>query len=129
MDVGGTELLLVGARDQIAEQIDDKSGAGRTLMFTGHVYNLMGDYDTALTYYDRVAKVSEAIGYRGGVARAMMSIGTIEQARGQLSLAIVSDQKALAEFEAAGDKRSMALTLNNLGVIYYDLKNYVQTIE
>ena len=122
-------LAILQLSYQIGEQIKDQSMTGRTLMFTGHVYNLMGDYDTALAYYERVVKVSEATGYRGGVARAMLSVGTIQHARGQLSLALVSCHKALAEFEAAGDKRNRALTLNNLGVIYFDLKNYAQTTE
>ncbi len=96
----------------------DRTNRGISLNAIGDVYYDLGEYDSALDYYQQALALRQSIGDRYGVARTQNNLGRTHNKLGKLSQALEFYQLALNQANSLGDKFGRVNALNSLGLIY-----------
>jgi hypothetical protein len=86
----------------------------------GFIYSSLGDYQTALDYYERSLSIRTEIGDRRGEGDSLNNIGFIYSSLGQYQKALGYYERSLSIRTEIGDRRGEGDSLNNIG---YALEN------
>ena len=92
-----------------------------TLKRIGDVYQPLGEYQNALTFYNQARSLNQAAGDRKSEGETLNDIGYVYLNLGENQRALVSINRALELSQATNNQRGIARALNNLGEIYYGL--------
>ena len=84
----------------------------------GEVYDLRGNYEKALDYFDRALAIREKIGDQAGLAGSLDTVGNVHFRRGNYEKALEHYRRALAIREKIGDQASIAGSLNHIGNVH-----------
>lgn len=84
--------------------------------------------DSAMSYGQRALQLAREINYAKGEADALGSIGFVMREVGNLPNALKTEFKAYQIAEAHNQVYEMARSLNIIGNIYFDLKDYTQAL-
>jgi tetratricopeptide (TPR) repeat protein len=82
------------------------------------VYQIKGELDKALEYYENAWKLDEELGSKEGMAIVLGNIGNVYQIKGELDKALEYYENAWKLDEELGSKEGMAADLGNIGVVY-----------
>ncbi|WP_009633852.1 CHAT domain-containing protein [Synechocystis sp. PCC 7509] len=96
----------------------DRTDRGQILNAIGNVYYDLGEYDSALDYYQQALTLRYSVGDRYGVARTQNNLGRTYNKLGKPSQALEFYQQALNLSNSLGDEFTKVNTRNSLGLIY-----------
>ncbi len=114
---------------EISQPINNRKGKGATLHNLGVVYNELGQYSKALSFYQQALVIRREIGDKLGEGITLNNIGVIYNQLGKNSQALKYYQQALAVKREARDKAGEGTALNNIGLVYDELGQHSQALE
>ena len=94
----------------------------------GIAYLRLGEYDKAITYYEKGLEISSAIGDRSGIASDNGNLANAYLSLGEYEKAITYSEKGLEISSAIGDRSGIASNNGNLGNAYLSLGEYDKAI-
>ncbi|MBU7027165.1 MAG: tetratricopeptide repeat protein [Theionarchaea archaeon] len=119
-------------RDVLRESLDffkdEKTRAG-IYFCLGTIVQDLGEWDTAIDYYEKSLEISEKLGDIHGMALTYGNLGLVYAKKGEWDKAIDYYEKSLEISEKLGDIHGMALTYNNLGSVYADKGEWDKAID
>lgn len=107
----------------------DLSARVRLWQELGRLFHLRGDYDNALSAYEKVVRLSWVMASRGKAAQALLHTGQIWRQKGDPRLALDYLGQALGLFEQAGDPAGTADTLDDIGHVLWLLGRYDEALD
>jgi len=84
----------------------------------GRVYDVLGQKDKALDFFQQALAIRREVGNRSGEGTTLMNIGTVYVALGQNQLALEYFQQALPILRETGFRYMEGLTLWNMGDLF-----------
>ncbi|MBU7045615.1 MAG: tetratricopeptide repeat protein [Theionarchaea archaeon] len=96
---------------------DEKTRAG-IYYCIGSIMDDLGQWDTAIEYYEKSLEIKENLGDISGIGRTYNNLGLVYAAKGQWDTAIEYYEKSLEISENLGDISGIGRTYNNLGSVY-----------
>ncbi|MEO0407309.1 MAG: tetratricopeptide repeat protein [Cyanobacteria bacterium P01_A01_bin.135] len=99
-------------------------GEASTLNNIGEINRLLGNYPTALDYYEQSLALKREIGDRASESTTLNNIGVTYQLLGNYPTAFDYYEQSLALKREIGDHAGESTTLNNIGITYQLLGNY-----
>nr|QNO54632.1 photosystem I assembly protein Ycf3 [Methanosarcinales archaeon ANME-1 ERB7] len=84
----------------------------------GNVYQIKGELDKALDYFEKALKLSEGLGIKEVMAVQLRNIGNVNLDKGEHEKALGYYLKALKLDEELGRKKEIAADLGNIGIVY-----------
>ncbi|MEX2565795.1 MAG: tetratricopeptide repeat-containing sensor histidine kinase [Cyclobacteriaceae bacterium] len=111
---------------EISEYLEGKADAYRNM---GAYYNLRGDYERAMEFFNYGLPIAESINYWLGLGNIYSSIGLNFYEQGKLSEAVNYYLKALEIKENYLPEKEKSSTLNNLGLVFTDLEDYERALS
>lgn len=120
---------------EIEQAIGHKKGIAAAFNNIGIVYSRQSNFDEALKNYFSALKFYEEIGYKTGIAFSYNNIGNVYDSEADLekdhTQKVKILNKALENYflslkikEELGNNSGIASSYNNIGNIYFKLKNY-----
>ncbi len=95
----------------------------------GSVFQLKGDFDAALTAFERMLRLAWVVASRTKAAVAFNKMGRIYRQKGELALALEYLERGLELFEQAGDTRGIAGSLDDVGQVLWLLARYDEALD
>ena len=113
-DAGDIEI----ARELLNRAIilDDNIIAAKLLL--GTTYNIVGDYDKAMSIYTSALDQAEDLGNKEAIGLALGNIGIIHYYKGDPDQTLDYFKRSIEIYEDIGDKANYGMFLNNIGAIY-----------
>ncbi|MFZ3165998.1 MAG: tetratricopeptide repeat protein [Candidatus Methanoperedens sp.] len=102
---------------EIAES-KDKEWESTAIGNMGKVYQIEGDLNTALKYFEKSLKLYEELGLKDGIASQFENIGNVNGIKGDLDEALKYFEKALKLYDGLKRKEGMASQFGNMGIVY-----------
>lgn len=99
------------------------------LLWLGHTYFLLGEYDSGLESLQKCYELYEQKGNLWGMAFAMSKMGLAATGLGEFVQAKQYHQQALGIFEKNGNQAGKAYALSRMSTSAYFLKDYPQAVE
>lgn len=108
------------AWDHLLERTKDKDKEGESVARgnIGLVYQIKGELDNALDYYEKALELAEELGRKEWIATDLGRIGIVYGIKGELDKALEYFKEALKLNEELGSKEGMASQLGNIGNVY-----------
>lgn len=100
-----------------AEKENDKDGCEKAFIRLGIAYDVSGNYDSSVYYYQQALKKYTS---PKGIGSAYNNLGLIEWKHSNLKEAITYFYKALPYFQQLDDKIYLANLYNNIGLIFQE---------
>jgi len=113
----------------IDRESDYKKGIGNNLSNIGIVYKNLGDYQKALSYYERALAIRREIGDKKGEGADLTNIGVVYANLGDYQKVLSYYERALAIRREIGDKKGEGADLGNIGVVYANLGDYQKALS
>ncbi len=107
-----------------AEEIYDRNGLLKVEYAFGAADWWSGDYESALTHFERAIREAEKSGDHHIAGMACMGAANVHSELGDPQMDIEYSERAKEHLEKAGDERELAKLYTNLGVPYEDIKKY-----
>jgi two-component system, NarL family, sensor histidine kinase UhpB len=95
----------------------------------GNVEELLGNYEKALDYIIKGLQIAQEINYDIGVAYSFKTLGRIYRNLKKLDLAESAYRQALDSYKKMGNQRMISESLQNLGTVYFDRKDFLSAIK
>ena len=108
---------------------EGKRGVAGSLGNLGLVYENLGDYPKAISYYKQALEICREIDDKDGVGAALGNLGLIYESLGDYPKAISYHKQALGIERLIEDKKGVAGTLGNMGLVYQSLGDYPNAIS
>jgi PAS domain S-box-containing protein len=89
----------------------------------------LGDYKTAISYYQDALQIVNENQDKDGIARAMINIGIANLSLSNFYVSLEYNLKALDLYEELKDEVGIGNALNNIGNVYLSLSNYEKALE
>jgi len=121
------EIWLVGLKK--AEKINDLAWQGAFNPNIGSLFDRLGQYEKALSYYQQAAGFSKKIGDHIGEGQTLGNIGVVYKKTGRYDLAITHYNKALRIFRKIGERLGESIILRNIGLVQLNLGGYDQALS
>lgn len=96
----------------------------KSLNHIGIAYDVMGNNDSSLIYYDSALQIAEEHGLTSMQAAIHNNIGLIYWKKGKYELAIEQYDFGLSNYSKLNDSLGVANSLNNMGLIYQKMNQY-----
>ncbi|MGI9546741.1 MAG: adenylate/guanylate cyclase domain-containing protein [Flavobacteriaceae bacterium] len=114
------DSATIFAQDAIdlAEAINYKKGVGYGFKNIGIIYYHKGDFDDAITYWNRSLKAFEEIDFKLGISNIQSNIGAIYQTKGDDPRALEYFINSLRNAELVKDTVRIATANLNVGTVY-----------
>jgi tetratricopeptide (TPR) repeat protein len=95
----------------------------------GSVCELTGDFDSALSAFERMLRLAWVVASRTKAAVALNKIGRVWRRKGDLKLALDYLQRGQKLFEQTGDQRGIAGSLDDIGSVLFLLGRFDEAHE
>ncbi len=95
----------------------------------GSVYELKGDFESALGAFERMLRLTWVVSSRTKAAVAFNKMGRVWRRKGDLKLALEYLQRGEELFEQAGDVRGISGSLDDIGHVLHMLGRYDEAFE
>jgi len=95
----------------------------------GLIYNMLGEYENALKYYERCRDLYEEIGDGLGIAKIIVNIAGVYFKQGNYSEALAYYEEALGAYQKLSNKRGEADSHTGIGIVHKMLNNPVKALE
>ncbi|RMX39029.1 hypothetical protein pdam_00021495 [Pocillopora damicornis] len=117
---------------EIAQEVGDKAGEGRSYCNLGNAYQSLGQFKTAIQYHRRHLEIAKEVGDKAGEGGSYGNLGNAYDSLGQFKTAIQYHQRHLEIAKEVGDKAGEETSYCNLGNAYDSLgefKTAIQSLE
>jgi tetratricopeptide (TPR) repeat protein len=112
----------------MSREIKNKFLEASALGDIGVVYYYKGNYEKAISYYEKQLKLNREIGNNLELSNAIGNMGLVYSDRGEFDKALECyDQKLYLSKELA-DKKEMSIVFNNMAEVYAQKGNYEKAI-
>ena len=113
------------------EKLDDKHGEGKTLANLAWVYYSLGQYQTAIDFYQKAIKIQKKIGDRKlwGEGFSLGGLGLVYYSLGDYRRAINLYEQSLEVARSVSDRQIEAYSMTDLGDAYQAIGEYEKAIE
>jgi CHAT domain-containing protein/Tfp pilus assembly protein PilF len=98
--------------------VEDQRSEAITLTQIAKAYDLLGEKDKALDFYNQALPILQGTKDSVGIATTLNNIGLVHDSLGDKQKALDYYNRALPILRAAGDTRVEAYTLTNIGLVY-----------
>ena len=115
--------------EQIPKEVKDKLGEGNAYYKLGIDYYDLGDFKTAIEYYELCIKIAKEVGNKAGEGASYCNLGSCYHGLGDFKTAIECYELSLKIAKEVGDKVVEGNSYCNLGVAYHDLGDFKTAIE
>ncbi len=95
----------------------------------GRVFHTKGDYDNALSAYEKVVRLSWVVASRAKAAIALLHMGQIWRQKGEPQLSLDYLSRALELFTQAEDQAGVADTLDDIGQVLWLSGRYDEALD
>lgn len=95
----------------------------------GSVFQLKGEYDSALSAFERMLRLAWVVASRTKAAVAFNKMGRVYRQKGALTMALEYLERGLELFEQAGDTRGIAGSLDDTGQVLWLLARYDEALD
>jgi tetratricopeptide (TPR) repeat protein len=95
----------------------------------GSVFQLKGEFDSALAAFERMLRLAWVVASRTKAAVAFNKMGRVYRQKGELPLALEYLERGLELFEQAGDTRGIAGSLDDVGQVLWLLARYDEALD
>jgi len=119
----GNQLLV------LAEKFDLKASEVDAYNLIGVANEYLGDYNTAINYYQDALKIANESQDKDAIARAMINIGIANLSLSNFYISLEYNLKALDLFEELKDELGIGSAFNNIGNVYLSLSNHEKALE
>ena len=126
-------------REVLEESLDfvkDEKIIGDIYGDLGSIVDDLGEWDTAVQYYEKSLEIKEKMGDIHGMAMTYGNLGLVYYSKGEWDTAVEYYEKSLEISEKIGDIHGMGTTYGNLGSVYYSkgewdtaVKYYEKSLE
>jgi tetratricopeptide (TPR) repeat protein len=110
-------------------EAQDKEIKADGLNFTGLQYDYLGDYATALSFYEQSLAISQEIGDKSGEGTTLNNMATTAYARGDYDTALTYLHQSLAISQEIGDVAGLCATLFNMGHIHWQNEAQAEAVR
>lgn len=93
------------------------------------ILNLYGNYDQALSFYQKALSEFLEIGDKSGEGTTLNNMATTAHARGDYDTALTYLERSLKIRQEIGDKSGMIATLHNMAMIAFQNNDYQKDYE
>lgn len=107
------------------KKINDERGVAKVNNNIGNLYQMV-DYEKALGYFDQAERIAEKYGDKKLIASLQLNKGNIYNRKSSYNNALASYKKSYSLFSQLKDSVNLIQCLENLGDIYYKLRNFPQ---
>nr|XP_058959656.1 tetratricopeptide repeat protein 28-like [Pocillopora verrucosa] len=114
---------------EIAKEVGDKAGEGRSYGNLGNAYDHLGEFKTAIKYHQRHLEIAKEVGDKAGEGRSYGNLGNAYQGLGEFKTAIKYHQRHLEIAKEVGDKAGEGISYGNLGNAYRGLGEFKTAIK
>ncbi len=114
---------------KLSDQFHFPIGKAKAFNSIGIAYDIIGNYDSALHYYQASLAISKKENNKKQIANTLNNIGLVEWNKGEYGHALNNYLSSLKLFEEINSKKGQANTLSNIGLIYTDLKNFQEALR
>ncbi len=120
---------------QLAERLHDLAVQETLHLYLAIIGRNRNDYKSSLAHYERTLALSRALGDPNKVARAYSGIGSLYLSNsnytstGNYAIALDNFLQALRLRDSISDQRMVASLMNNIGIVYWNLKEYEKSIS
>lgn len=101
----------------------------KALNYKGIVYNDLGNYDSAVYYYNNSIKSFKKINYDQGIASNYVNIGNTYKLKGDFEKAIFNYLKGISIYEELDDQFRLGISYANLGTFFEDIGDFSKSKE
>jgi signal transduction histidine kinase len=109
---------------ELSDRLNFLKGKANALNTKGIVYDILGNYDSALFYYNNSLKIANTIQNNQLKANVSNNIGLVYWNKGQFEKALNAYFISLKINEKVNNRKNSANVLSNIGLIYNDLKKF-----
>lgn len=95
----------------------------------GHYYNLVGEYDKAIEFYQQALEIGRKLGKDHAVALQLNNIGMVYSLLGQHDQALDLFHQSLDIFKQLKREKSISSLLNNIGEAHKSLGYYKKALK
>ena len=99
------------------------------LLWLGHVYFLLGDYESGMQSFEKCYDIYSSAGNRWGLGFAISKMGLAAAGLAQYQLALQYFEQALGIFEENGDQAGKAYSLSRMSMSAFFIENYSHAIQ
>ena len=114
---------------EISTKLDHDIGVGAALRNLGVANDVMGNYDSALVWYEKALELARRKNDIISEAAVLNNIGLSNYNKGEVSLATEKYIQALEILEKLDQPVRLASVLNNLGLVYFKLNRKDKAVE
>ena len=114
---------------EIAKDLGDKTGEGRSYGNLGNAYLGLGQFKTAIDYHKRLLEITKEVGDKAGEGASYGNLGSDYHCLGQFKTAIDYHKQHLEIAKEVGDKAGEGASYGNLGNAYDGLGQFKTAIE
>jgi len=124
------DLAIAAFQKAIALQknLNLKTDQGNSLQLLGDLYDDLGQYQSAKSFYEEALEIFENIEDKQGEAGCLINLGVIYKNLGDYQKSLAFYHKSLEIFREIDNKQGEANALGNLGTVYSFLGDYQQAI-
>ena len=112
----------------LQKTLKSKVNIGNLLIELGNLYNYLGQYQSAKSFYEEALEIFENIEDKQGEAGCLGNLGVIYKNLGEYQNSLAFYHKSLEIFREIDNKQGEANALGNLGTVYSFLGDYQQAI-
>ncbi len=113
----------------IAKEIGDKAGTGRSYGNLGNAYYSLGDFKRAIEYFEQDLSVAKEVKDRAGEGKSYGNIGLCYHRFSDFKRAIQYHEQRLSIAKEVGDKDGEGRAYCNLGNAYHSLCDFELAIK
>ena len=114
---------------EIAKEVGDKAGEGKSYANLGCAYHSLGQFKTAVDYHQRHLEIAKEVGDKAGEGNSYANLGCAYDSLGQFKTAIDYHQRHLEIAKEVGDKAGEGKSYANLGCAYHSLGQFKTAID
>ncbi len=122
-------FILAQKHFDFAESKGLEKYMGQALSTQGVSYAIRGNYDQAISYYQKSLVHFEKVNYKKGIASISNNMGVIYYDRGDLQAAIDNYIRSMTMMEELGNIGAVTKAQSNIGHVYLDKGDYTNAID
>jgi len=121
-------LALFTQGESLCLQAGDDILHARIISGQAGVYLRIGDYDKALSHYQRALKIQEDKQATDGIIHSLTGMGNLYSNQGEYDKALSMYDRALELAKPTGNKRNLSSLMNNVAVLHFMQGNPSQAL-
>jgi len=109
--------------------INYKKGEASAFNQMGIGYDIQGELDKAMEYYEAASRLAEELNDSYGAQRYLNNMGLLHGRKGDNEKAMACFHKALQAVDQEKDKELASILLNNIGIVHSEEERHEKALE